>query len=193
LQLARGGVPSDHDFRRVQVSYLWLTILTVNAINNRMTDSRGEERRAEQSDALSTILRSQRILLRGLVRTVRGADGLTLQQAALLRILVQNGPTSMNELSKELMVTPPNITGIVDRLEAKRLVKRTESKKDRRGTDIRLTAKGERLQLKIRQDYRESLKKSLGALDYDEQETLARLLKKLAGEVESPRTSVRNG
>ena len=155
--------------------YLWLTILTVNAINNHMAASRAEDRGPSRATPLDDI-RSQRYTAEGAREDGKGSRRPHPAAGPLLRILVQNGPTPMNELSRELMVTPPNITGSSDRLEAKRLVKRTESKKDRRGTDIRLTAKGERLQLKMRQDYRESLERSLVALDHDEQETLAKLL-----------------
>ncbi len=127
-------------------------------------------------------------MLRGIVTSIR-RDDITLQQAALIRILVQNGPTSMHKLSEELMVTPPNITGIVDRLEQKGLVERIESKQDRRKTEIMLTAKGEALHQKVREDYRESLGKSLASLTHDEQETLALLLAKLSEEVERDRRS----
>jgi DNA-binding MarR family transcriptional regulator len=137
----------------------------------------------KESDPLSSIVRSQRVLLRGIIRSIR-RDDITLQQAAVLRILVQNGPCSMNRLSEELLVTPPNVTGIIDRLEVKGLVVRAESKEDRRSTEIRLTVKGEALHRKVRRDYQESLGRSLGALTDDEQESLARLLKKLAAEVE---------
>ena len=141
----------------------------------------------EEDDlALSSILTSQRILLRGLVRTVRGADGITLQQAAVLRILSEDGATSMNGLSEQLLVTPPNVTGIVDRLEEKGLVMRVESKVDRRRTEIQLTAKGETVHRKLRQSYRETLGRSLDlALDERERRMLATMLRKVADQWEA--------
>lgn len=48
----------------------------------------------------------------------------------------------MNELSRRLMVTGGNVTGITDQLEAEGLVERLEVEGDRRALRVRLTAKG---------------------------------------------------
>ena len=47
----------------------------------------------------------------------------------------------MNELSRRLMVTGGNVTGITDQLEAESLVVRLEVEGDRRALRVRLTAK----------------------------------------------------
>ncbi len=67
--------------------------------------------------------------------------GITENQGAILRFLMQYGPQSAIELSKRLYVTPSNMTGIIDRLETKGLISRTRQK-DRRVMDIHLTEKG---------------------------------------------------
>jgi DNA-binding MarR family transcriptional regulator len=56
--------------------------------------------------------------------------GLTGPQSGILRILIKNGPTSSADLSRLLYVTPSNITGIIDRLEKKALVKRIRKEGD---------------------------------------------------------------
>ena len=48
----------------------------------------------------------------------------------------------MNELSRRMMVTSGNITGITDQLEAEGLVERAEVEGDRRAYLVRLTPKG---------------------------------------------------
>ena len=48
----------------------------------------------------------------------------------------------MNELSRRMMVTGGNITGITDQLEAEGLVERAEVEGDRRAYRVRLTSKG---------------------------------------------------
>lgn len=48
----------------------------------------------------------------------------------------------MNELSRRMMVTGGNITGITDQLEAEGLVERAEVEGDRRAYLVRLTPKG---------------------------------------------------
>lgn len=136
--------------------------------------------KASEDELVSRIVRSERILLRGLVRTVRKADGMTLQQTALMGILSRSGPSAMNRLGEELMVTPPNVTGIVDRLEEKGLVVRRPSPEDRRRTEIALTKKGEKLRTRVSNDYRASLSSALDSLTESERETLASLLERLA-------------
>ena len=48
----------------------------------------------------------------------------------------------MNELSRRMMVTGGNVTGITDQLEAEGLVERAEVEGDRRAFRVRLTPRG---------------------------------------------------
>ncbi len=50
----------------------------------------------------------------------------------------------MNELSRRMMVTGGNVTGITDQLEGEGLVERVEVEGDRRAFRVRLTSKGRR-------------------------------------------------
>ncbi len=68
--------------------------------------------------------------------------GLTGPQSAVLRNLYNNGSMSSADLSRNLFVTPSNITGIIDRLEKKMLVERIKKVGDRRVTLITLTEAG---------------------------------------------------
>lgn len=70
---------------------------------------------------------------------------LTAPQSGVLRSLSRSGPVSSADLSRELCVTPSNITGIIDRLEKKGLVQRTRKEGDRRVSLIQLTEAGEHL------------------------------------------------
>ena len=80
--------------------------------------------------------------------------GLTLARAALLWQLQRDGPSTQHSLSRALRVTPRNITGLVDALEADRLVSREEHPNDRRATLVTLTGKGAALArtMKLDQD-----------------------------------------
>ena len=115
---------------------------------------------AEKEDIVVTILRSQVAILR-VVKVNVNKESLTMQQFGVLRLLSLRGVLPMSMLSEELKVTPPVITGIVDRLEDKGLVKRSGSASDRRRTDILLIDKGKRVYRKIQADYRLSLQESL--------------------------------
>lgn len=57
----------------------------------------------------------------------------------------------MSDLSRRLMVTNGNITGIADQLEKDGLVERTKLDTDRRSSLIKLTPKGRKLYQKISQ------------------------------------------
>jgi len=71
--------------------------------------------------------------------------GLTGPQSTVLRSLFNKGPMSSADLSRNLFVTPSNITGIIDRLEKKQLVERIKKEGDRRVTLISLTDAGKEL------------------------------------------------
>jgi len=54
----------------------------------------------------------------------------------------RGGPVAMSQLSSRLNVTSSNLTGVVDRLVRKGLVRRFRSKKDRRVQHIEMTPEG---------------------------------------------------
>ena len=71
--------------------------------------------------------------------------GLTGPQSIVMRLLLNNGSMSSADLSRMMYVTPSNMTGIIDRLEKKDLVKRVRKQGDRRVTLIVLTDTGKLL------------------------------------------------
>ena len=71
--------------------------------------------------------------------------GLTGPQSLVLRLLIKNGALSSADLSRQMYVTPSNITGIIDRLEKKGLVERIRKQGDRRVALITLTHSGQKL------------------------------------------------
>lgn len=79
-------------------------------------------------------------------RNIAKQYGLTAAQASVIKTLSDSSePYSSSSLSRELDVTPPNITGLVDRLEEKGLVERKKIEGDRRTSKIELTKKGREL------------------------------------------------
>ena len=71
--------------------------------------------------------------------------GLTGPQSLVLRLLIKKGALSSADLSRQMYVTPSNITGIIDRLEKKVLVERIRQHSDRRVALITLTQSGQKL------------------------------------------------
>lgn len=68
--------------------------------------------------------------------------GLTTARAALLWALFHAGPMTQRELAGRLRVTPRNVTGLLDALEADGLVARGPHPTDRRATLVSLTDLG---------------------------------------------------
>ncbi|WP_261561532.1 MarR family winged helix-turn-helix transcriptional regulator [Frankia tisae] len=73
--------------------------------------------------------------------------GLTPQQVQLLCELIR-GPVGMTELTGILHVERSSLTGLVDRVEHRGLVKRVRHATDRRFIEVALTAKGMELAMK---------------------------------------------
>ena len=89
------------------------------------------ERRPRSSEPAS---KQKLRLWLGLLRAARAIEG-------ELRARLGDGMT-MTELSRLLMVSNGNVTGIIDRLAAEGMVVRLAHQGDRRATFVRLTAKG---------------------------------------------------
>jgi MarR family transcriptional regulator, organic hydroperoxide resistance regulator len=67
---------------------------------------------------------------------------MTIAQLKSLFFIAEKGKTNFKKLADALGVTPPNITGIVDRLVEQGLVSRTENIEDRRVMLLQMTDKG---------------------------------------------------
>lgn len=71
-----------------------------------------------------------------------GELGLGFAQAHALRMLDPDEPMAMSALADRLFCDASNVTGLVDRLEARGLVERRSSQNDRRVKALTLTAAG---------------------------------------------------
>ena len=71
--------------------------------------------------------------------------GLSASQLAVMRGLWQGDRCTLGELSGQCCCAPPNITGLVDRLEKKGLVERLPDPGDRRVVRVVLTEAGREL------------------------------------------------
>lgn len=102
--------------------------------------------RSNHKEIIHAVLQLVRILEQEsrLSRKTYKGFGVTESQGLVVRQLAKSGPSSLIELSKQLHVSPSNITGLVDRLEAKGLVRRARQD-DRRIIHIHLTSQGEEL------------------------------------------------
>jgi DNA-binding MarR family transcriptional regulator len=115
-------------------------------------------------------------------------EGMTRAQFQALRCAAEKGPVPMREISEKMSVTRPNVTGLIDELESKGLVKRTVHSMDRRATIIELTPKGATVQKRISSMYRAFIQDSLEVLTEDEQKHLRDILLNLQEGMSQART-----
>ncbi|HEX2198711.1 MAG TPA: MarR family transcriptional regulator [Burkholderiales bacterium] len=85
----------------------------------------------------------------------------------------------MNELSRLLMVTGGNVTGVVDQLEGEGLVERFDEPADRRAFRIHLTKAGERSFAEMARAHEEWIVELFDGMSKREQDELLKLLAKV--------------
>jgi DNA-binding MarR family transcriptional regulator len=98
------------------------------------------------------------------------------QQMIALRIL-GGGPRKMSELAQALFCDNSNVTGIVDRLEERGLVRREAAEGDRRVKLLVLTEQGERMRVEITKRMAEP-PAPIASLSEKDQRTLRDILKR---------------
>jgi DNA-binding MarR family transcriptional regulator len=104
----------------------------------------------------------------------------------------QDGGMTMTELSRLLMVSNGNVTGIIDRLVAEGTVVRLAHHGDRRATFVRLTAKGTQHFAAMAKAHEAWIAELLAGLGREDTDTLVGLLGTLRapanGRSQSPRS-----
>jgi DNA-binding MarR family transcriptional regulator len=90
----------------------------------------------------------------------------------------------LTDLSERLLIRPPSVTGVVDRLERAGLVVRDESPLDMRAKQVALTARGRELVERVLAVHGRQIDTVLGVLSPAEQTELHRLLSMLEQHLE---------
>ncbi len=113
-------------------------------------------------------------------RELRSAFGMTLPRFDLLSQL-ERAPAglTMGELSRRLMVTGGNVTGLIDRLVAEGLVRRTPVPNDRRAARVRLTPAGAAAFRAMLPNHEAAIAAKLGAMKRSDLRQLQVLLGRL--------------
>ena len=112
-----------------------------------------------------------------------GRFGLSHVQCHVLHLIEPGQPVAMSRLAEVLSCDASNVTGLVDRLEARGLVERRPAPADRRVKVLVLTATGARLRGEmLRHMTGEPL--PLSSLAPQERRALVKLLERLVGDEE---------
>ncbi len=133
------------------------------------------------------LLRSTRAIEADLRERLRVEFSMTLPQFDVMAALArrQRG-TTMTELSRMLMVSNGNVTGIVDRLVAEKFVRRQAPAQDRRSFIVRMTAKGRAQFALLAKAHEQWVNKHLSDFGADEMD-------RLIGHFDGLAERVRNG
>jgi DNA-binding MarR family transcriptional regulator len=99
-------------------------------------------------------------------------------QCHVLHLIEPDQPMAMGRLASTLSCDASNVTGLVDRLESRKLIERRPSAGDRRVKVLALTPTGERLRALLHRRMADP-PGPLTRLTPDEQRTLVRLLERL--------------
>lgn len=106
--------------------------------------------------------------------------GLTTAQLRVLFLLRESPGVTAGELASRLAVTPPTISGIVDRLVKLDLVRREDDPNDRRLVRNHLTAEGEQRCSKLEEGGDQFTRRILVEMDDEELDALLRGLRAFA-------------
>ena len=106
-------------------------------------------------------------------------QGLTPPQFYVLATIGYAGRLPFGEIGAKMLVTVSNLTGIVDRLEEKKLVLRERDEHDRRVVHVVLTDKGAKLFKNAIPLFEKSIAGIFTNLDQAQQKELSALLRKL--------------
>ncbi|MGP8125177.1 MAG: MarR family winged helix-turn-helix transcriptional regulator [Nitrososphaerales archaeon] len=82
-------------------------------------------------------------------------ENMTFPQYNVLLALGRNGPMQMSTLGEHMLVAPANVTGLIDRIEAKGFVRRRRDPHDRRLWVIELTEDGAKVYRTISSRFRQ--------------------------------------
>jgi len=105
--------------------------------------------------------------------------GLTPPQFYVLATIGYAGGLPFGEIGAKMMVTVSNLTGIVDRLEEKKIVVRKRDEKDRRVVHVVLTDKGAKLYKITIPLFEKSIAAIFARLDKPQQKELSAVLRRL--------------
>lgn len=104
---------------------------------------------------------------------------LTTAQADVIFTLGNTQGMTFKEIGEQTLITKGTLTGVVDRLEEKSLVRREDAQDDRRSIKVLLTAKGIKLFEEVFPQHIAHLKKRFDCLSKSELKEAEAVLKKI--------------
>jgi DNA-binding MarR family transcriptional regulator len=145
---------------------------------DRETRARADDHRALR--LWLRLLTCSQLIERHVRSRLRSRFGITLPRFDLMSQLERHPEgLKMNELSRRMMVTGGNVTGIVDQLVKEGLVERLDEPSDRRAWRVRLTRAGDKAFAEMARAHEEWVVALLGGLGRRDSDALMQLLARL--------------
>lgn len=104
---------------------------------------------------------------------------LNITEFSVLETLYHKGQQTIHQIGNSILISSGSMTYVIDKLEKKDLLKRTDCPNDRRAIFIILTPKGEDLMDKIMPEYQEFINHMFDSLNTEEAGMLVNLLQKI--------------
>jgi DNA-binding MarR family transcriptional regulator len=140
---------------------------------------------ASDRDLVTGVIQLANLLTRRLGPVFEKARITPQQWLVVSALSEEEGPTTLVALSRRLMVTKQNMTGMIARLEQLGLAERNDDPNDLRSSRVQLTRRGRTLVDKVRPAYDEWVS-GLGGDDVSERElaSLSRTVERLIAKLE---------
>ena len=136
----------------------------------------------------NSVLRSIRRIMRAVdiySRHLRMVCNLTGPQLACLRFIQSESPSTLSQLADGVSLSPPTVSGIVDRLEDRGLVTRERQRDDKRRVLIALTKTGRSTLQRAPSPLQEQFSHQFRALPNRRQAGLERALRQIVTMMEA--------
>ena len=104
---------------------------------------------------------------------------LNITEFSVLETLYHKGQQTIHQIGNNILISSGSMTYVIDKLEKKQLLKRTDCPNDRRAIFIVLTPKGGELMDKIMPEYQEFINLMFDSLNTEEAGMLVKLLQKV--------------
>lgn len=134
----------------------------------------------ELEQCLNFVLTKAQHTVHQLFKAELAPYGVTPGQYGVLRCLWDENGQTAKQLADRLCLDGSTVTGILDRMEQKGLIKKQADPKDRRALKVQLTEVGIQLKEPLSKAIEEANRKALAHLDRDQAEALKRLLEDIS-------------
>jgi len=134
------------------------------------------------------ILTSLRRIIRAVdihSRKLKTAHDLTAPQLVCLLTVAERGPVTATELARSVHLSASTLVGILDRLEAKSLIRRARGSDDRRVVHVEATPRGRSVSRRAPSPLQDGLASALRRLPRGEQATIADSLSRIVDLMEA--------